>query len=71
MDAVDVDAQEGVRDVAVTEPGGIGEDDGDQQCREGEGDGEADGAEACVDVVRVDDVVAVAVPEEDVSLQGG
>ena len=71
MDAADVDAEIGVRQVAVAEPGRVREEDVDQQAADGEGDGESEVPEAGVDVVRRDDVVVVAVPEEDVALERG
>lgn len=71
VDAGDVDAEEGVRKPGVGETGRVGEEEGDEEGADGEGYAEAEGAEAGVDVGGGDDVVAVAVPEEDVGLKGG
>lgn len=68
MHAVHVDAEEGVGQETVAQSGRVGEEDGDEQGEQGEGDGEAELAEAGVHVLRVDHVVVVAVPEEDVLL---
>lgn len=70
VDAGDVDAEEGVRKPGVGETGRVGKEKGDEEGADGEGDAEAEGAEAGVDVGGGDDVVAVAVPEEDVGLEG-
>lgn len=50
---------------------GVGEEDVDEEAADGEGDGEAEGAEAGVDFFCRDEAVVVAVPEEDVLLEGG
>jgi len=54
----------------VVELGGVGEEDVDEEAAEGERDGEAEGAEAGVDFFGGDEAVAVAVPIEDVPLEG-
>ena len=71
MNAGDVDAEERVGEPRVCEAGRVGEEERNEEGADGEGDAEAEGAEAGVDVAGGDDVVAVAVPEEDVGLEGG
>lgn len=70
MDAVDIDAEEWIGQVAVPEPGWVREEKRDQEGADGEGDGESEFAEAGVDIVGVDYVVVIAVPIEDVLLKG-
>lgn len=65
-----MDAEERVGDPGVGETRWVGEEERDEEGAEGEGDAEAEGAEAGVDVGGGDDVVGVAVPEEDVGLEG-
>lgn len=69
VDTVDVDAKERIGQVAVPEPRRVREEYRDQQGADGEWDGKAELAEAGVDIVRVDDVVIITVPEENVLLK--
>lgn len=70
VDARDVDAEKWVGEPAVRETRGVREEDRDQERGDGERDRETNLAEAGVDVSGVDDVVGVAVPEENVLLEG-
>ena len=70
MDASHIDSEKWVREPRVGKGCGVGEENGDKERAEGEWDVEAEGAEAGVDVPRVDDAVVVAIPEEDVGLEG-
>lgn len=69
VNAVDVNAEEGIGEVAVAETGGVGEEEVDEQATEGEQHTEAEVAKAGVDVEGGDDAIVVAVPEGDVLLQ--
>lgn len=70
VDTVDVDAEERIGQIAVPEAGRVREEKRDQEGADGEGDGKSELAEAGVDIVRMDDIVIITVPEENVLLKG-
>lgn len=71
VDALDVDAVPGIRDVGVREGRGVGEEEGDQETAQAEDDAEPKLSEPVVDVHWVDDAIVVGVPEQDVLLKSG
>lgn len=69
VNAVDVDAEEGIGEVAMPQSCRIGEEEVDEEATKGEEDAKAKLAEAVVNLKRGYDAVVVAIPKSDMPLQ--
>ena len=71
VDAVDIDAEQGIGQVAVCQASRVRKEEVDQEPAEGEQHAEAQLAEASVDLERSDDPIVVGIPEGHMLLERG